>query len=219
MEFSQAIIDRTSSPQFRVSDSKQGKDYLFKLDNLGVYVELFLELEQRGDDQFITALNYKTALDSLYLGLVDGLIALYQDKALEAISRVSAKELDHFLRDEPSTPAVSYFDAKFYDVLSLGSKLVEKISGKEKKETYLFQEIDGDFFELSFSEQVELFEEFLAKKVYPFKQYDGIGFDLADVDDKISIEIQGRELGPLENDFKVNLEKELNLKSYKVEFI
>lgn len=212
MDFSQLIQRRSFSPLHRQDRISHKSAHLFKLDNLNIYVELGCRFREEAGDLFIVDLKYKTALDGIYLGLLDGLIELYQGKALEAISRVSARELDHFLRDDPKVPAVSFYNAEFYDVLSLGSKLVKKIVGHEKKELLLHEEYEEEFSELSFTEQIELFEEFLAKRIYPLKSYQGIKFDLVDVNaGEIFIEIRGRALGENKAEFVQNLSVELDL--------
>lgn len=184
MEFSQQIIKHSHSPKYKVLTHAADYIYILKLNNLNCYVELFLCIKKHRDDDYIVQLNYKTALVGPYLGILDGLISLYQDKALQAITRITAKELDFFLRDRTSIPSVSYFDPKFYEILSIGKYINDTHYKNEDKVKLLSSEFDGEFIDLSFSEQIEIFEEFLAKIIYKNSKFTNFRFDLEDVSTK-----------------------------------
>lgn len=184
MEFSKKILNYSNQPRYQSELNNPDIKYLFKLDNLNTYIEVFIILEKKDGEDFIKSASYKTALSGAHLGLVDGFFSLVNGKALEILDRVSAKELDYFLRDENNVPSIPFYDPKFYDVLSIGEKTLKKFFEKTG-ETFLYEEYDTDFFEMSFTEQIEMVEEFLSKTIYKLEEYSKIQFDVEDTDNNI----------------------------------
>lgn len=183
MKFSDKILTFTNAPLFQTQNLERDESYLFKLEKHSAYIELAFDITKRDGDEYFVNLSYKTALATPYLGILDGLVQLFQGKAIQAVERITAKELDYFLRDSQSIPALSYYDPKFYEILSIGEMINKKRYGEKTARTFLFEEYDGLFFELSFSEQIEFFEEFLSRFIYKNEKFLGIQFDLEDVND------------------------------------
>lgn len=219
MQFSDKIKKLSSSPNYHVSLDRVDEfsnNYLFKLENLNCYINILFDLKKINGEDVLVKFNYYTSLEQDYLGILDGFFELLQNKPIEVIDRIRAKELDYYLRDFNDKSAVSFYDSHFYEILSLGKKTLDKYLGKEKKDL-LYMDYDTDFELMSFAEQVEMFEEFLAKCVYPYKKYEHLKFDLDDFEDNIlKINLNENLSKELRQDIQFKLKSEMNLKDIKI---
>ena len=219
MQFSQKIIDYSQNPQIKTNDIDSGhKTFLLKLETHKAYIEINYYISQKDGEDYFEHLTYKTALLGPYLGIIEGLFSLCLDKPTEVMDRITAKELDHYLRDTPSNPSVEYYSQEFYEVLSIGEKLLKSIYKKEEDQL-IYEELDAAFFELSFSEQIEAFEEFLSKHMYKDLLFRDMFFDLADCDDReVLITSNQRLKDDQKSEFLKQFKKELNLKEVNIKF-
>ena len=112
--------------------------------------------------------------------MIDLYFQLIEGRALESLDRVTAKEFDYFLRDDTKEGIFEFYDDKFYEILSIGEEILKSIKPKDDF-TRIFNGGEEEFFDLSFSSQVEIFEEFFADTVYKHPKFHKIEFDVLDV--------------------------------------
>lgn len=147
--------------------------YLHRLARINTYVEIFYKLEQL-EELMLKELYYNTALTGDELAMMDAYASLCQNRPLEAIDRLSAKEIDFYLRDDMKVSSFSYLPNELFDFLSIGEEL-KKLQQTEKK---ILPHLDidsfGHFVDLSTSEQFELIEDILGEFFFSeFPDYGG----------------------------------------------
>lgn len=167
MNFSNRIKTLAKAPKY-INKNKINLDHsahLF-LKKLDVKIDVYFTTTQK-DELYLEMANYHTDLQGDYLGVIDGFFALIQNKPLEACDRFPIKELDFYLRDKPDTASFTAYSQELYEILSIGEKIKEHVMGDSNKS---FQ-FNGDFFDLSTSEQYDLIEEFFAYFIYPSDEF------------------------------------------------
>lgn len=182
MEFSVKIKQRSESPLFLTSDKSalnHSCDVLLsKLDiNLTAYFNTV-----KTDELEVEMINYFTDYKGPYLGVIDAFFQLIQNRPIEAIDRFPIKELDYFLRDTQGESAFSGYSQEIYEILSIGESIKTKIYGDKKLGFQFDPKIEGEFFNLSTSEQFELLEELFAYYVYDKGKIDSI--EVCEIDEK-----------------------------------
>lgn len=155
----------------------------FRPKNLNCVINISYSLEQ-ADELCLKEIFVETDLSGTYLGVLNGYLSLVFGKPVEVLDRLSPKELDYFLRDENSVPAFSYYTKELYEILSVGELIIKQIKGKPAEIEKIFNQGEhGEFHELSFSEQIEFFEEFCSKRVYPEVRFQNIFMDIENIED------------------------------------
>lgn len=160
----------------------QSESLLIRLEELSINLFYNLTFEEDPKLQNLTLTKLpKTDFNALivsYIHLLEGV-------AIEAVKRISIKELDYFLREDPKNSAFSFYSPDLYKILQIGQDLYKKhFPDQIISEEDLFDNISLSFFDLSFSEQIELFEEFLAKYIYSHPLYKKQEFELEEVKDQ-----------------------------------
>ena len=158
---------------------------------------------------------FDTDLVGPYKGILMGYQKLISGKPVEVLDRLTPKELDYFLRDDTKIPAIEYYSKELYEILSIGELITKKL-GMGQKEVAMLYDLNqnGPFLDLSFSEQIEFFEEFCSSFIYSSKETPNLFFDVEDIDDeKISLigrgSVTATRLKALEKQF--NIEFDTNL--------
>ncbi len=210
MEFSKRILERKNI--FIGSSAVGGDSFDFKLPVLNEWVKV--KYDVKSEDE-LNILSIETNLKGSYANILDALMELVSGRPIGSLNRINSKELDHFLRDERYTPALSFYSPEFLDLFSLNTALYKKLSGIEAKE---LKAIDN-FFELSFSEQIEFLEEVMAQGLYENPKFFNVEIDLEDVGDEDIILAVNKKLSDEERTLVTELFKSLipNLKSIRFE--
>jgi hypothetical protein len=138
----------------------------------------------QNEELCIAEVSFNTGLIGPYRGILMGYQQLITGKPIEVLDRLTPKELDYFLRDDTKVPAIEYYAKELYEILSIGELITSKlgIGGKEVVKLYDLAQ-NGPFLELSFSEQIEFFEEFCSSYIYSSKDTPDLFFDVEDIDD------------------------------------
>lgn len=167
MNFSKKTQALTTAPKF-LNKNKIELNHLIhvQLNKLGIDVNVYFNTIKNEEIEIEIA-NYFTEYAGEYLGVIDAYFALIQNRPIEAADRLPIKELDYYLRDDQGVSAFSGYSQEVYEVLSIGEKIKSKIFGEKKIGFQYNPKVDGDFFDLSSSEQHELIEEIFAYYVYP----------------------------------------------------
>jgi hypothetical protein len=164
MQFSKTAQLRSQNPKFHHA-AKYDDVLHIHLNKLNCDLIMSFKTHQAQELMLIGA-DYQTNYQGQYLGVIDAFFELIQNRAVEAIDRFPIKELDHYLRDEPTASAFSGYSQELYDILSIGEQLKNKIYGKKEiKFTYDVHKL-GNFMQLSTSEQFEWMEEFFSHYVF-----------------------------------------------------
>lgn len=208
MEFSKRILERKNI--FIGSSAVGGDSFDFKLPVLNEWVKV--KYDVKSEDE-LNILSIETNLKGSYANILDALMELVNGRPIGSLNRINSKELDHFLRDERSTPALSFYSPEFLDLFSLNTALYKKLSGIEAKE---LKAIDN-FFELSFSEQIEFLEEVMAQGLYENPKFFNVEIDLEDVGEEDITLAVNKKLSAEESTLVTELFKSLipNLKSIR----
>jgi hypothetical protein len=153
----------------------------------------------------IQDLCYQANVETDFLKIVDFYFELLNGKPIEVFDRLSLKELDAFINDGKRGSVIGPYGVEHFEILKLGSSIYNKVVESSKSEDVLFDPvICGKFTDLSFSEQVEYFEEFLAKFIYPDVQFKNIEIEIIDITpDEVIVESVATEkiLRQIENMF------------------
>lgn len=166
MKFSVKIKQRSTNPKF-LNPLKNALNHSceIELPKLNINLTAFFNTVKR-EELEVEMINYFTEYKGPYLGVIDAYFQLIQNRPIEAIDRFPIKELDYFLRDNQSESAFSGYSQEIYEILSIGESIKTKIYGDKKIGFQFDPKLEGDFFELSVSEQYELLEELFANFVY-----------------------------------------------------
>jgi hypothetical protein len=164
MQFSEAILQRAGSPHFKNIALKPLLS--IELKRLACWIDVSYDI-QNASEVCIQNLQYNTDLKNDYLGVLDGYMSLCEGKPIEVLDRITPKELDYFLRDKANEVSFEFYSAEIYEILSLGEKIYQLINGEKIKPPFYAISLYGDYTGLSFSEQIEWFEEFCAEFIYP----------------------------------------------------
>ena len=158
-------------------------------------------------------LFYETEAKGELLGLIEAYFCLIQGKAVEAVDRLTMKELDYFLRKDNAIPSFDYYTPKQLEVLSVGEELRRFIIPSVELENIVFDSsVNGDFFDLSYSEQLDYLEEVFSKHIYSNSSFDDCHFDF-EVEESLIYINSKVKLDSTKIDYIVsNIKTELSLK-------
>ena len=191
MEFSQKILNRHFIiPQV---ETEVGK----RLEHFFEHHKKSLSVFYKVDDDTLFILGIKGQLSDPYHAIFDTLLELLDGRPVGSLNRLSSKELDNYLRDKPKQPALTFYNSEYLDLFSFSVALYKEITGIKESE----MEPAEDFFERSFSEQIEYFEEILAKEFYPLPEWTDKEIDLVDCEDQKLFFSCDTELSPENIDF------------------
>jgi hypothetical protein len=138
-----------------------------------------------GEEVCIDELCISSGLTGPYKGVIVGYQELITGKPVEVLDRLTPKEIDYYLRDETTVPAFEFYGKELYEILSIGELIMEKLGNKDKENSSLFDvSLDGTFKELSFSEQIEYFEEFCSTFIYRNPKFINIFLDIEEVEEE-----------------------------------
>jgi hypothetical protein len=189
------------------------------LSRVGGEVRVFYSTKKT-DEIYFDELCYTTEIEGDELGYIEAYINLAQGKPVEGVDRISIKEFDYFLRKENSVPSFSHYEPEMFDILSIGEELRKKIIPRVIVEEFILNlENDGPFEELSYSEQLDYIEEFLAKYIYSEKKFEAYSFDF-EIDSDIVITVASTGLLSKDNMsfIETGLIRELHLTKFKIRF-
>jgi hypothetical protein len=180
MEFSNRIQKLTKTPRYL---SNNPLNYLVHTRLNKLDIDIYIHFETfTGSEVLIARAHYFTDYTGPYLGVIEGFFSLIQGKPVEAADRFPIKELDYFLRDEPTKSSFTAYSQELYEIISLGEKIKTKIFGKKHIGFNYDPEVRGEFIDLSTSEQFETMEEFLYSEFYK-AGIDTNDIELIDVDE------------------------------------
>lgn len=115
---------------------------------------------QKDDDLFIDEVFYFGAEENK---LINAYLNILHHRALDMLDRVSVKEFDYFLRENPSRPYFDKISKELLELVSLGEKIkgVHKKSKEDSKKIY-DEAIYGPYEFMSLGEKLELVEEVIS---------------------------------------------------------
>jgi hypothetical protein len=165
----QRLQQHINNPQFLVNKQELDSSWPqleLPLSRLHAVVIISFQTQQE-EELILKKMHYTTNLTGEMLGILDAYVTLAQNKPVEAVDRLTVKEIDFFLRDRPQESIFSHYAQELYDILSIGESLKRSLIG-EKEILPLHQPDEfGTFSELSYSEQLELIENILGEYFYP----------------------------------------------------
>ncbi len=121
----------------------EGELFSFEYGELksGKFVKFYWVLDS---EKRVIACRYEAFGSPAFIATCDIVALLCRNKTLEEIEKLNYKSVEYFLRDHPSNPALPL--AKRYEVLFCIKALeagVDKLKGKEKKESKIICECSG----------------------------------------------------------------------------
>ena len=149
------------------------------LDLLQVDLFIYLNLVDEGE-LIVRDVHYELSRNIDQLGMIDLYFQMIEGRALESLDRVTSREFDHFLRDDSKIGIFEYYDDIFYEILGIGEQILKTLKPKDTSER-LFDGGEEEFFDLSFSSQIEIFEEFFSDTVYKHPMFHSIEYDVLDI--------------------------------------
>ena len=177
---SQKIKDSFKAPKKRF-EGDHSFSHKVHVDLSLLQLDLFVYLDLKDEGELIVRnVCYELSTSTDALGMIDLYFELIEGRALESLDRITAKEFDYFLRDDTKNGIFEFYDDKFYEILSIGEEVLKSIKPKDSFER-IFDGGEEEFFDLSFSSQVEIFEEFFADTVYKHPTFHKLEFDILDV--------------------------------------
>ena len=177
---SQKISDHFKAPKKRFEgDLAFSHKIHVSLDLLQVDLFIYLNLVDEGE-LIVRDVHYELSRNIDQLGMIDLYFQMIEGRALESLDRVTSREFDHFLRDDSKIGIFEYYDDIFYEILGIGEQILKTLKPKDTSER-LFDGGEEEFFDLSFSSQVEIFEEFFSDTVYKHPMFHSIEYDVLDI--------------------------------------
>ena len=162
------------NPQFLMDKSKLDsfENYsLFKVVMPRMDSEVYLAVKLKQEDELLVEkMYYATQLSQLNLAILDAYVSICQGRPVEAIDRLTSKEIDFYLRDNSKQATFDFYPSELYDILSIGEELKKIAFGTTVEiRPHLDTNVFGIFKDLSYSEQLELVEDILGE--YYFTKY------------------------------------------------
>ncbi len=201
---------KTIISSFRANLKQDNQEYSLALNYYSYDFVLYYNLSKEEDPKLINLF-----LDDINLPeVLIAYLSLLQGTALEAIKRISAKELDYYLRDDSSKSFFEFYGPEVYKILEIGSKIYNHHLNFSIEDKIFDPKNAGNFLELSYSEQIEVFEEFLSKYIYPNTLYSLQDFEIEINARSITILYRGEKIDKrLESIFREKLPLEFYLSS------
>ena len=131
---------------------------------------LYFKTEQN-EEKCIKDICFELEGNLEYQGHIDLYLQMIEGRAIEALDRVNIKEYDYFLRDDVGQKLFEFYDDYLYEIIGLGEYIINYLKPSENKPDSKILKENEIFSTLSFSEQVEYFEEFLTKYIYQHKDF------------------------------------------------
>ena len=136
MEFSTRIVERSQSPNFLL-DTEKASDFLkdltsekffynFEVANSNGLIKIFGRVDQSN----IVEINYSTNIKEVALGFLDALIELIKGRNIIALSGLSMREVESFLRDQNHIPSIPSESMIFHRIFSLVSGFQSYLSDR-----------------------------------------------------------------------------------------
>ncbi|MAZ49615.1 MAG: hypothetical protein CME65_13730 [Halobacteriovoraceae bacterium] len=211
MKFSNKILERKLVyPQIQYN-LKHALTYEHQFDILKTKLDIIYQV----DFENLKIHGIRGEIEPPYHKILDGLLELVDGQKIGSLNRISSKELDYFFRDEKSVPAVTFYSSEYLDLFGLMSGLYKNITGIQSKALTP----DLDYFDRSFSEQVEFFEEILAQEIYPYREWTEFNFDLDDIKDLKMFILVDRVLSESKKDEFQKILKRFIPKLYDIELL
>lgn len=179
MNFNKKIDQFKYNPKLKVDSSELTESIEVKLDHLETNIDVYYQT-RKDEEVVIDKIEYKTSYQGEYLGVLDLYFQLLLNRAVEALDRVSTKELDFFCRIEGATPAFEYYNHEIYNILTIGESLLKQIMPKEEEQIKLLEK-DERFFDLPFAQQFEIIEELCSHTFYKDVTFADLELDLIEV--------------------------------------
>lgn len=199
MKFSNKIINLYKYPPFSEDFFSDSLRLDLKLKHLDSELALGYHLDA---EKNLKVESVQTTVSGALRGVLFGLLEIINGKPIAVVQRINAKELDHFLRDEPGVPAFEYYSQEIYEILSICEELKARHLVDSKDDTAMLR---SKFFELSFSEQIDFVEEILAEFIYPNLEFKGISFEVVDILEHKMIFAISKPLKPEQKSFLVSV--------------
>jgi hypothetical protein len=197
MKLTKKIQERLDVPVHTIKpDIQYQHNFVHNLPNLKTKIDIHFDVDssselvlQNASFELLDQVVYRGAID-LYFSLIDG-------RAIESLDRVTNKEFDYYLRDDLKIGVFEFYDNKFYEVLGIGEAILNFLKPKNEGPTPLMvSNLEDRFFTISFSEQIEYFEELLARYVYGHIRYSELEIEIDDVvEQRVLVNISAREKG------------------------
>lgn len=109
-----------------------------------------------------------------YFDLIDG-------QLVSAVARIRMKEFSAFLKLKGIE--LQFYTKEHYEILSIGELIYKDYKKSDGPNSF-----SGNFFTLSYSEQLDWLEEFLSEHIYLDKHFSNVEFDFEVEDGHIYIE-------------------------------
>jgi len=215
MKRSKKILNAQSSPQHKfVGGHLFDHKIEVNLPHHKSAMTLYFKVEKAEDD-LLKEISYMFKKDSENKGMFDLYFQMIQGRAVESLDRVTTKEFDHFMRDASADPIFKYYDDQFYEIIGIGEEILRYLHPK-KKIKRIFEGSKEYFLELSFSEQIEIFEELFVKHIYNHPRFHDLEIDIVDITkDKVMTEFPEKtseHIVYLKEKIKQELDFELEIK-------
>ena len=198
MKITKKIQERLDHPvnSFNFDAIEYQFNFVHELVHLKTKIHIYFNIDQK-EDSTLGEISYELLDHIEYRGAIDLYFSLLKNRAIESLDRITNKEFDYYLRDDVKVGVFEFYDNKFYDVLGIGEAILKFIKPKENgPEPLMKSDLPDRFFTISFSEQIEYFEELLARYVYGHVRYSKLEIELEDaLDNSIIITVSGRESG------------------------
>lgn len=181
----QAHID---NPKNQVEvEGTYSHQFVHDLPNLKTKIHIFFNLKTESET-ILSQVNYELMDEVQERGVIDLFFSLIKNRAFESLDRVTNKEFDYFLRDDLKVGAFEFYDNKFYEILGIGEAIFNFLNPKDEGPEPLMKSNEVDrFYTISFSEQIEFFEELLARYVYGHGHYSTLDIEFEDVVDGVVV--------------------------------
>jgi hypothetical protein len=181
------------------------------------YLEFDLDIDyttRQTEELYVDDLVYSTDTsdDNQNLKIIDFFFELLNGKPVEVFDRITVKELDFYIRSNRSIPAFPFYSQEHFEIVSIGKKIYNHIAGKSLKKT-IFYDLSrlGSYSDLSFSEQIEYFEEFCSVFIYPMAIYKEVDLTICDIGDN-DIVLEGRVVNNLLKKMEAEFNREFQTK-------
>lgn len=131
------------------------------------------------NDDIIYDLAFSGELGEGWTEIFDLYLELLQAKSIERIKKISLKELDYYLRDDPKQQLFDYYPDELLHILSLPRVIEEYLQeGAKSKQPFYQEQLYGKFINLPYGMKIELLEDF-------FSELPGQPWELVDMEDDV----------------------------------
>jgi hypothetical protein len=220
MKTTKKIQDHIDNPKNLVKvDGDYTHQFVHDLPSLRTKIHIFFNMENEGE-VILTEANYELMDEVQERGVVDLFFQLIQGRATESLDRVTNKEFDYFLRDDLKIGVFEFYDTKFYEILGIGEAILKFLNPKDDGPEPLMKNTAIDrFFTISFSEQIEYFEELLSRYVYGHGHYSTLEIEFDDIEDGVVVVSISKTANGLEELLEKAVELEFGIQKIKFNYL